>query len=279
VLLGTATAGASGSYVLRAAGPALALAADPQGYVNLEAEAGPSTWFFVRHVTGNRLTATSESPAAPATVNLPGGRPDVCKTYYQHQLTPAWARVGQLYIWHSATHTTGHFTYSLAQSSSLGVGISASGAVGSYHLDGTVSQSSSQGIKFPTIRNGTNAWDRTKFRTAKYEQICVAGGNVSDTYFVKSNGYAGGASTLHPRTAPVANKCQPYEKGSSYISGNETAVTWSAGFTITAVSFNTEAQTGYDTSAQIVYAFNANRLACGTRGQQPGSARQVVAKK
>jgi hypothetical protein len=66
---------------------------------------------------------------------------------------------------------------------------------GSYHLDGTVSQSSDHTVPFPTIRNGTNQWDRTKFRTAKYEQICVAGGNVSDTYFVKSNGYAGGAST------------------------------------------------------------------------------------
>jgi hypothetical protein len=280
VVLATTTASSSGSYVLRASGRALAAATGPQGNVNLEAQAGSRTWFFIRHVAADRISATPESPASPATVNLPGAGVDSCITYYQGQLPPSWAQVGQLYILSPATHVTGDFTYSTGQSSSLGVGISASGAAGSYQLDGTVSQSKQRGAGFPPIYAGTKAWDRTKFRVAQYKQVCHAGGLLSIDHIVRSNGYAGGESMLHPRTAPVAHACEPYLKGGAFYSSDEEAVTWSGGFTIPAVSFNASAQTGYDSSAEIAYHFNAShRYACGTRGQQPGYARQVVAEK
>jgi hypothetical protein len=52
---------------------------------------------------------------------------------------------------------------------------------------------------------------------------------------------------------------------------------WSLGFSIPAVDFNGSAQTGYDTSAEVDFVFNANRQICGTN-DIPASAGQFVAK-
>ncbi|HTR91408.1 MAG TPA: hypothetical protein VMI73_06680 [Trebonia sp.] len=83
-------------------------------------------------------------------------------------------------------------------------------------------------------------------------------------YFVRSNGWAGGDKIVHPSKAPTANQCVPQQAGSSFKTKNERAVNWSAGFSIPVLGFNAQAQTGYDTSAQISLAFGATGRLCGT---------------
>jgi hypothetical protein len=58
----------------------------------------------------------------------------------------------------------------------------------------------------------------------------------------------------------------------------ERAITWSTGFSIGVVGFGGQAQTGYDTSAQISITFNANRELCGTNAI-PAKAALLVVKK
>jgi hypothetical protein len=95
---------------------------------------------------------------------------------------------------------------------------------------------------------------------------------------VRSDGWFGGENLLHPAKAPSATQCAPYLRGGYFQTQNERAVTWSAGFTISAVGFNAQAQTGYDRSAQLTYSLGQNGLACGTTAG-PYDAGQVVAKK
>jgi hypothetical protein len=279
-LLAVTTASATGSYALHAPAASLRAAAQTSGYLNLEADAGSASRFFIwrtNRAAGQTLSAAG--PARPATVNL-RANPDFCGNWiFDKQFRAAWAIVGQSYITRRATHVKQRFTYHSGQSSSLGIGLSATGAAGSFSAAGTVSQSASTTSTFPTYKTGVKAWYRTKFRVAQYYEICVIGGNDSKNWLVRSNGYAGGENVRHPRSAPTAHNCAPYPRGSKFATDREKAVTWSAGLSIPVVGFNGSAQTGYDHSAQVLYTFGANRHACGTGGLPPGSSRQVVAER
>jgi hypothetical protein len=281
MLLDTVTAGPSGAFVLRTSGRQLAAAADLQGYVNLEAVAGGKPWFFVRHVSSaGNLTATSEEPATTADINLrgpaPAASPMACGVTYLGQLKPSWAQVGQEYITAAAGNgVSSAFQYFSGQSSSLGIGISATGNAGTFSGDGTDSESSTSGEKFAKVTGASHIWNLTKFRVAKYQEVCTEPGEEQVYHIVRSNGYAAGSKDSHPSAIPSAQECVFQQKGSVLSSENAKAVTWSVGFTTPV--FNASAQTGYDHSAEIFYFFKAKGYACGTDHQAPGFAKQVVA--
>jgi hypothetical protein len=97
-------------------------------------------------------------------------------------------------------------------------------------------------------------------------------------WLARSDGWFGGENVVHPANAPSATQCAPYLSGGQFQTSDARAVTWSAGFAVTAIGLNAQAQTGYDTTAQITYSYGENGVACGTN-DGPYQAAQVVAKK
>jgi hypothetical protein len=286
-LLATTTASSSGTYLLRVAPATLASVAVSGDYANLEADSGTSSWFFTRKVAG-------KSPAA--SVNLTGARPETCSGWvYRRQLKQAWGRVGQSYVARNATHVTQGFTYGQGQTSTLGVGISQSDKIGSFHASGTNSESASATQGFPTF-GPSNVWDNTRFRIARYYDLCGRGGKTvggpsapdcnckscthCQRWLVHSNGWAAGSRIVHPKSAPrtPSSFCEPEASGSSFGRDLSTAVTWQFGLDVAAVGFSGEAQTGYDSTAKINFVFHANRSLCGTTAV-PTFAKQLVVRR
>lgn len=271
-LIATATASSQGAYSLRTTPAALSSVAF-SGYANLEADSGTASWFFPYRTAANVLDSPADSASSVPIVNL-AGRPAFCTGWvFIKQIGPDWAVVGQGYVTRSRIRQ--NFAYSAGQNSSLGIGLSQSGRAGTFTLDGTREQSADQTQGFPGRGKG-NDWYRTKFRVAKYGTDCTGVGFVS--YLVRSNGYAGGDSILHPRKPPTARRCEQELRGSTVSTHREKAVTWSAGFTIPTVNFNTSAETGYDSSAQLTYHWSRFGYECGSNNEQPGEAPQIVAK-
>lgn len=96
---------------------------------------------------------------------------------------------------------------------------------------------------------------------------------------VRSNGYYGGARDSNPGKRPRYQECGPEPGGQKVTTHREKAVNWSFGFHIDAVDFDGSAQTGYDSSAQLVYKFgNKGGYECGTNHEAPASAPQLIAR-
>jgi len=94
---------------------------------------------------------------------------------------------------------------------------------------------------------------------------------------VRSDGYFGGAKDSNPGKRPRYQECAQEPGGQKVTTHNETAVTWSLGFHIDVVDFDGSAQTGYDSSAQLVYKFgNQGGYECGTNNEAPASAPQLL---
>lgn len=297
-LLATTTTSSTGSYSLSLPDPALKAAAIEQGWANLEIDSvSGMSWSF----------PFQTDPGFTEHVNLIKKNPGICTTatsspwQYLRQLHKSWGIVGQGYI-ARGRHTKGDtvgFTYSHGQSSTLGIGVSAQGYAVSYSRGGTDKEWSSRTQGFTTEHR--NSLFRTEFRIAIYRQLCVEdgdghrhqkgkcprkdsyGGNVVYCIWkVRSNGWAGGATALHPKTLPhtPGYDCVKEEKGAPFGVNTGTAVTWSQGLAIrpaTGIGFNGQAQTGYDTSGYMKFKFGATGYLCGTNGD-PGSASQMVAR-
>jgi hypothetical protein len=275
-LLATAKATSSGTYQLRASAKALLKAAVYNGYANLEIDSGTASWSLPYRAS---TASPADSPAATAnvpTVNLssriPSRFPPPCSWVYVKQLKPAWTQVGQGYVLTSGISQ--QFTYDSGQSSSLGVGLSESGDAGSFHADGTRSESSGQSQNFRKHFKGYD-WYESEFRVAKDALDCEGQGTVE--HRVRSNGYFGGARDAHPKKRPKYQQCAREAGGTTVKTHKEKAVTWSFGFHVDAVDFDGSAQTGYDTSAQIVYKFGRRGgYECGTNNAVPAKAPQLI---
>jgi hypothetical protein len=280
-LIATATSNSAGKFSLEVSKETLSASAVSSGNANLEADAGSASWFF---------TVNAKNPAITS-IHLTGvavsESPDVCIGWqFVKEEPPQWATVGQAYIASNATHVVQSFTYSTGQSSTLGVGLSYTGKAGSFSADGTVSTSSSENMYFPSFSDSTLY--RTLFTVGLYYTVCGHGGRGKNAgsdlrpganYMVQSNGWFGAGETFeHPKTLPKATYCGPQPAGSGMSTNHERAVTWSTGFSIAVVGFGGQAQTGYDTSAQISLTFNAPRYLCGTNAI-PAKAALLVVKK
>lgn len=286
-LLATVTSSASGTYALRVPVGALASVADRSGYVNFEADSGTGAWFFTRKAA---------DPGPADLVKITGAVPSVCTGWkFQHPVKKAWGTVGQAYIVPSATHVHEKFYYGKGQSTTLGVGVSANAKFGSFSASGTESQSATSTEGFPGLTRG-NILYQTLWKMALYKDACGVGGKITTAqpalkgwtchirvcwrYLVRSDGWASGDHELHPRTAPrtPSGNCSPYHAGGSFTTSTEKAVSWSGGLSVTQFGFGAEAQTGYDTTAQISFTFGVHRWLCGTNGSPP-QASQLVARK
>ena len=301
-IVGTATTDSSGRYAISAAQAGLRAAAAPDGMVNLETVALGAGEFasysfsrslsqlasgavslpaaaavkdakvqsatlanFTRTATAGRAAASRSAAAGPATV--PCGWGDI-KTY-----APAWTVVGASYD--TTTSVTQHFTYTVGQSSSIGVGSSTSGTYGSFTVSGSASVSSSASEDFPTTTGASNYRYQTQFRNSEYAYSCSAGFLA---YQTRPTSFAGGARSAST-TYPSATYCVWQEKGSTFTKNTSSAYTFGAGGFISEVGLNFTAQTGYDNSASLSYHFGIAHYLCGTNAYPGETPKQLVAGK
>ncbi len=277
VLVGTATTGVDGTYSVSL--PLAKLMPEASyGVVNLEADTKTGLFGFpvvVAKNSGNAYLAGSDLVAnVPASGTGCGGAWNYIASLGKH-----WETVGQTYV--PTSHATQHFTYKAGQSSSLGWGISASGAPGTFTEQGTYSWSSSFRETWPTFGANRSVWYRTEFHWGEYE--CI-GYHIIPFDGQHVNGYAGGARVMTPSFVPNTPQrfCVFQMAGSSPQSNNSAAVTWTRKLALQAVEddaglgFDASAETGYDSSALLTYKVSVGRNLCGWKGDPGGSPKQLV---
>jgi hypothetical protein len=283
---GIATAGAGGMTITQTAAQAAAVqAAAANGSVNLEAvtlSVGEfATWSFTgtpAQLAGGTLDipalAGSAAPVQASDVTA-FAQPDavVCGWVYRISYAPAWTVVGGTYD--TTNNVTQSFNYTSGQTTTLGVGTSASGDPGTFSLSGAATVSATYGEAFPPSTGPRNTLYETAFTTAEYGYTC-GDGYVSEQ--VRPGAYAGGAR-IAGTSAPSAPYCLYQIKGSTFTKDATASVTYSGAATISAIAFSLTAQTGWDDSASITYTFGGGHYLCGTNGYPGGDPREIVAGK
>lgn len=300
-LLATATSGPGGRYALTVPRTVLKAAAIHQGWANLEVDAtsGESRLFpyQTRAAVAKRVNLAVANLSGPVCDHPQTG--SSTPWTFLRQLDKAWAIVGQGYV-KRAKGTKGDwtdFTYKQGQSSTLGIGATASAYDTGYSVTGSNKVWSTADQTFP--RQGQNAWFRTMFRVALYRRLCIQDGGTrrhqkgkcpkkykgADVnycmWMVLSDGWAGGDSIQHPKHAPStpSSYCVPETAGSTFSKDHGVAVTWSKGFSIaaaTGISFNGKSQTGYDVDGHIEFNFTTTGWLCGTNHDPPAAAQMVA---
>jgi len=192
-----------------------------------------------------------------------------------------WDIVGQLYS--TTTGVTGDFTYNAGQTSELGVGVSATGAYGSFSVGGTSAQSSGISINYPTLSATFQQYLKTQWLYGKFKDVyttCVKGFCTSTTsYGARPYKFIGGSLLNTASSVPSATHCAYYISGSGATVSTGSAITWTNGVSIgSVIGIDLSSKTGYAVNAELKYTFTANRHLCGT-GDYPNGANsyQIVA--
>lgn len=200
---------ASGTYALGAAPSRLLALAAPDGMANREVMALSATaqaeLSFPRQIVvardgqaaiapldgQGRTTTIANLSLRPtprgARVSTPNVNPEFCYAVFLKSLGTHWDVVGET---HSVTTDVSHtFVYDYGASSSLGVGFSATDAVGSWSANGTASQSSSAQVQYPTYGNGQGVYYETEFVYGLFEYLYAGDGYPCYGYGAQVTGY------------------------------------------------------------------------------------------
>jgi hypothetical protein len=105
---------------------------------------------------------------------------------------------------------------------------------------------------------------------------------------IKSTGWFAGATEVHPKAIPQTPSkfCAVQGSNTTFKTSTEKAIQWSNGFEIGAAlgikgvnlkaTFNSSAQTGYDSNALVQFHFKNAGFACGTDADAPQAAVVVM---
>jgi len=191
-----------------------------------------------------------------------------CETTKVADLGDFWTYVGFGYVT-DATVANMTFSYRKGASSTLGVGLSASGSAGSFTLSGTSTVATGYNAAFATTA-GYKGW-QAEVNYGKYKRRCVGIGDVVTTYLALPQSMTGGHRVVSLVSAPAATYCAAQPKGLTFTIDSTKATTVGAGVqSKAALGVSLTAQTGYTTTASIAFKFlKAGRL-CGTSGK-PGA--------
>lgn len=186
-----------------------------------------------------------------------------------------WVNVGEIHI--AASGKDMRFTYSGSASSTLGVGISNTGAFGSFSASGTVDRSRSNATTFPWYTSSTSRFLDTLYSYGRYCVELVGGGYRYHRYEARAIRHEGG--TDHRSTSqPTASYCVSYNvPGSGGEKSTSNAITWSNGAKLGGViGIDLSSRTGYRTDAKIEYVFRTAGRLCGTHDLPNGTPRRLV---
>ena len=155
-------------------------------------------------------------------------------------------------------------TYQGNASSSLGVGVSASGSYGSFSVSGTNSSSSTVSESYSSNHGSINEYYTTYEQYAKYHVECPSGKVVEQYYASEPRYWAAGATQYAVSGAPTANMCVPQGAGTTFSDSTTRAITWSDGVNIMKyIGIDLSSQTGYSTTTTVSYHYTLTGRLCG----------------
>lgn len=291
-VVGSASSAADGSYAIRLASPSgLLTSSSPQGVVNLEivashGSAGMGSFSFSRkmvQVNGHAKLVTlfgKRNPAAAvvqqtaairlhsnATVNAQATS-SLCALDLVAVYSARPGVVGSSYSRYAGENTQ-WFTYGVGQSTSIGVGVSASDQYGSFSASGSYSVSSSGSQTWPTASSPISLHYLTEFRPALYKWTC------NPEYQEQAYEWAAGATTT-TTSPPDATYCVPENAGAKFAKSTTQAFIFSSGFSMPA-GFSAHTLTGYDSTAVIHYTYITSGRLCGFNDYPGGTPARIVA--
>ncbi len=214
------------------------------------------------NIAGTRPARSLSLPGAPS-----------CSTVFKADLGDRGVWVGGHYS--NKSSISHDLTYSRGATSTLGVGVSSSGAFGSYKASGTATASSTAEEGYPSSTGRQH--DYTNFDYGKYAVTCDG---IPISYTVRVRYFSGGAWTYAPTSSPTATYCVYQEKGSHFTISSTSAYSYASGAdTSGAIGIDLSSQTGYSSTAKISFSFNSNSNLCGTNAKPgQGTARRLVGK-
>lgn len=229
------------------------------------------------------LPANKKLHLLEAAVSGPVNKTDICGEVLVSNLGVKAVAIGATYT--GGAGRTGSLTFTSGSTSSLGVGLSASGAYGTYESSGTVERVSTSTVTFAAGSGGRLY--QSYFSYGKYGQYCYPVGSSYDegdiyVYKVRASSFAGG-SAIVPQQLPVtlAVNCVPLASGSSFVKSATTASTFSAGAALSAsIGINLSSRTGYTTTTKATFtnSSGSSRSLCGVNGTPATAAGLLVLK-
>ena len=217
------------------------------------------------------------SAAQPAVSTAPLDRSTSCYETLETTWTDIVAIVGEMW---PGPHANAQFTYGQSAESTLGIGVSATGAYGSFSLNGTRTKQSATKLDFPLVTPGTSKIWQTDFSYGKYPVRCnlISGSIVTEIVNQREarvRDWEGGTRSYNP-TTPSATYCKDYLKGAKLTRSTGSATTLNNGVNISAkIGINLSSRTGFTSTATAVYVMTANGKLCGTNAQATSSGRVV----
>jgi hypothetical protein len=162
---------------------------------------------------------------------------------------------------------TNQFIYESNQSSTLGVGISASGLYGSFTEDGTNTVSISGTSQYPVNDDSADSHVfETQFNSEEYELSCP---DSNPTYQVQDTQWDASSKTVSTNVGSLTfPDCVSEQAGQTISFSNTTASTFSLAFDVLGAYFSS--QTGYSSSAEDSFHFNIKLDLCGEHAK-PGN--------
>lgn len=220
-----------------------------------------------------KALAAAKSTASTARTAITQGAPIGCGpatvlgTYANRHV-----QVGEAY---TSSGATASFAYTSGASSSLGVGVSTSGASSGFSASGTsdTSSSSTQGFGGISGNNGTK-WV-TGFTVKKTRQIC----NSGVTYYRLATSSFDAGNYSEDSTAFSSNaNCVPERNGDSFVTENQNAYTFGSGLNVgSLIGINLTAKTGWNSKTVVTFKFSKSMQLCGASGRPGGDARRLKA--
>lgn len=218
--------------------------------------------------------SSSQSAARPRGIHNPAGRcVDMNITNYPTTKTV----VGETYS--NTAGVTASFKYSQSASSTLGVGVSGTGVLGTFKASGTTGQSASSTVTFPSLSGSGNRLYETYFYYKKFKETCAATTTSTSEWYDQATSWSGGAATEAPVSAINATNCVSQAAGSTFTKEATDARTESAGVsTLKDIGINLSSKTGFSTTSSVKYAFSAKHQLCGLNGYPANSPGALQAK-
>jgi hypothetical protein len=197
--------------------------------------------------------------------------PIYCTSTLKQVYSPVWVLVAELY---PGPHATVDFTYAAGAQSTLGVGVSVSGSVGSFSQGGKITVGSSGSVNFAVVPQNQRRVEQTQWRYAKWDLSCP----TAPHYEARPHSWIGGSTYYTPASTPSAPYCTPYLAGDRPSIDQHRAIEWSNGVRISGIiGVDLSTTTGFTTKAAQQWTFLANGRLCGTN-DYPFSARTTVGK-
>ncbi|RYF55047.1 MAG: hypothetical protein EOO27_22100 [Comamonadaceae bacterium] len=202
-----------------------------------------------------------------------------CYTSTQATFASKSAQVG--YTSNARSGGSAQLKFTSGSSGKFGVGVSATGAYGSFSASGTVTLTSSVTITYPKTTTGARA-HHAYLVPKKYKIYCEsnAGVPISTKYEVRPSNYTGGSSTTSATTFATNRYCTPVGKKTTTTIDESTASTFSSGFkTAGVIGVDLSAQAGYTKQTSLVFktTTSAGSL-CGEKGYPGGAPGRVKLK-